>query len=478
MLAFSITGILHLKDERPDDPIITKAAGSGLNTRAASGTYVAILFVVTFFGVLAFYFGAAAPAALAVVVAWLTLPLLAWRDRIAFDGKRIHRTGLVPKVWSAFNQSRCRLKLSDVEMVETFSTVNYRRGGRAIYRHRSIISGKGATFVLASANGFRRTATAIFAALPEDILDARSLELRDHFVETRRVLDTAEKFEIPSADVLEHSLKGLKLRRRHLPFGRSDVDRERALELRLLANQLHTAGYTVRAAEAFRRAVVMMPDDGWLIYEFGKCLVSLGGWKRDPRLMRRGMAMLRLAERLAGNDRTLLERIGQSYIQIGHSRRAESVFARAVECGGETFRLLRGQADIALNDGKLAHVIHKLGAAADIAVTPSLKRWAKGEYAYFTRLSEDEEYMELEISRMNLADSLASTRRTAFVIALVAFPVIGVGMYLTESIIADIGWAISGIALAIWMFVAMGGRIISSRIPLDLMDDERDRYGS
>src|SRR5205823_1408184 len=69
--------------------------------------------------------------------------------------------------------------------------------------------------------------------------------------------------------------------------GPTAFDVERGRLLRLAANELRAAGRLREAAEAFRRALIVIPRDGWLLYEFSRFLRSQAGASRDARLMRR-----------------------------------------------------------------------------------------------------------------------------------------------------------------------------------------------
>jgi tetratricopeptide (TPR) repeat protein len=236
---------------------------------------------------------------------------------------------------------------------------------------------------------------------------------------------------------------------------------------------LRLTGSLLRAIEAFRRALLLAPRDAWLLYDLARCLLSYSGAERDERLERRAVAMIRLAERRAGGDGELLARIGESYFQIGDWRRAASVFKTAIGAVGESFRSLRGLAEIALREGKIAHVIHNFAAANRLADTSSLRRWTLAEMEYFSRLNEDDEYMELEVSRVNLLDTLDRVRRSALRFVLLGLPVIAAGLLLEDSLIANIGWGVSILALCIWILVVAGKQMLQRRIPFEIVDADR-----
>src|SRR5205807_7896157 len=168
-------------------------------------------------------------------------------------------------------------------------------------------------------------------------------------------------------------------------------------------------GHLSRALEAFRRALLFRPADPHLLFEFARCLQSFAGTRHDKGLERKALAVMRLAERRAENDGDLLARLGEAYFQIGEWRRAGIVFQTALDRVGESFRTARGLAEIALREGKIAHVIHHFSTANRLAKTPALRRWTKGEADYFSRLNSDDEYMEMEVGRVNLRETLESS---------------------------------------------------------------------
>jgi len=81
--------------------------------------------------------------------------------------------------------------------------------------------------------------------------------------------------------------------------------------------------------------------------------------------------------------------------------------------------------------------------------------------------------MEVEIGRVNLFDTFDGIRRTAMRIFCVGLPFILIGVTLSTSLVANIGWAVSGIALATAVFSALFKELFASRIPFDLVDKER-----
>lgn len=441
--------------------------------RVAPNSYFAALFLTTFFSGLLFYLEYDAWGILLFGFGWLIFPFLMWTDRITFDGKRITRTGILPRFWANLNNARFRLKISEIEQVETHALRALKRGGNVFYRYRTSIKGKGLEFVFASGGEeYRRMIHAVFPLLSENVLDNRSIELRDYLAEPKETLMKAEFARIPSADVLENSFEKHLLKNRKNKNELSVEEEEKVEDLRVLANELRLSGYLLQALEAFRRALVLKPKDGWILFEFARCLHSFASSERNPKLEKKAFAALRLAEKRSNSDGELLSRLGETYFQFGDLRRARKAFQKAIDTLEENFRSVRGLAEIALREGKIAHVIHHFASANRLAENKALRRWTRNETDYFTRLNDDEDYMDLEISRVNMLETLENSKKTALKIALLAFPAILFGVVLEENLLANIGWAVASVALLIWVGLITTRNMLSERIPLDLVEEE------
>ena len=446
-----------------------------VSIRVSPHGYFAALFVATFIAAFIVYIEYTLAGFALLALAWFVVPVLAFTDRVTFNGRRLFRTGFVPLIWSKVNASRSRLKLSDIEQVETQALRALKRGHNVFYRYRTTVRGKGLVFSFSSGGeDYRRMASTLFPLLPENTLDNRSLEIRDYLTEPKSVLERAKRSHIPSSDVLEGSLRNFRNRRILTGTKYCENEQEEVSALRRLGNQLRLSGFLLQASEAFRRAVLLRPTDGWLWLEFGRCLHSLAGSEKDERLNRRSIAMMRLAERHAGTDAALLTRLGESYYQAGELSRSATVFQKAISTIGDNFRSARGLAEVALREGKIAHVIHHFWAANRVVETPALRRWSSSEAIYFARLNDDDEYMELEISRVNLLEKLESVRRFSIRSALIGFPLILIGVVTESYFLADVGWAISLSFLVVWVAMLLNRGLLSSRIPFDLVEKERE----
>jgi hypothetical protein len=164
--------------------------------------------------------------------------------------------------------------------------------------------------------------------------------------------------------------------------------------------------------------------------------------------------------------------LGESYFQYGDWDRANHVFKKALDAAEGSFRSVRGLAEIALREGKIAHVIHHFGSAYHLAETSALRRWTKSEREYFARLNSDEDYMEMEISRVNMLEGLENSKKTALRIAILGLPVIVIGLILEAQLVTNIGWAVSSVALLIWAGLIMSRNLLSGRLPLELSEED------
>ena len=446
-----------------------------VSIRVSPNSYFIALLLGTFFAAFFIYLEKDFWAMLLLSLCVTLLPALALTDRVAFDGRRLRRTGILPRAWAYLNGFHYRLKLADIEQIETQALRALKRGGNVFYRYRTSVSGKGLKFTFASGGEeYRRMIHEIFPRVSENVLDNRSIELRDYLSEPKEILMKAEFEHIPSSDVLEESAGIFKKPDNTKPRNREPgaAELERVDYLRRLANELRLSGHLLQALEAFRRALLIHPRDGWLLFEAARCLNSFAGSERDQKLYRRSLAMLRLAEKRARHDEELLARLGESYFQFGDWQRARSTFQKSIDLAEENFRSLRGMAEIALREGKIAHVIHNFAAANRLAETPALRRWTQSEADYFLHLNDDEEYMEMEISRINLLETLERSKRTSLKIAFLGFPAILIGVTLSENLVANIGWAVSAVALAIWTGLVLSLNLFAERIPYELVEEE------
>ncbi|MFV0389114.1 MAG: tetratricopeptide repeat protein [Pyrinomonadaceae bacterium] len=452
------------------DELANELSEKSVKIRVSPNSYFIALFLATFFTGFLIYTGHDTPAGILFLSSWISIPILIATDKISFDGVKLARTGIIPRAWSRIFGTELELPLEDIEQVETQALRAIKRGGNVFYRYRTSVRGGTQNLILASGSDeYREMVRKFFPFLSANVLDNRSLEIRDYINQPKAVLQKAQSATIPTAEFLETTvLKHADYRtQKFVPVMENQDEIERSDYLRQIANELRVSGNLIQSLEAFRRALLITPRNGWLIFEFARCLHSFAGAEKDPKLERKALAALRLAELRAENDNELLSRLGESYFQYGDWKRAQRAFLKAIDNAGENFRSIRGLAEIALREGKIAHVIHHFSTANRFAETPSLRRWTQNEADYFSRLNDDEEYMELEISRVNMVESLERGKGLSFRIALIGFPWIILGIILDVPVIINIGWAVSMVSLLIWVGMIISKNLLSARVPLD-----------
>lgn len=460
--------------DQADVPASVSTADS-ISIRVSPNSYLVAFLIGTFFSGFFSYLEINWAGFGLFFVSWVILPFLAFSDRIVFDGKRLSRTGILTRVWSGFNGSRRKLRITDIELIETQSIRALKRGGNVYYRYRTAIRGRNISIAFASGGvDYRQMIGRILPLVPEDALDNRSIELRDYLADPKEVLMKAAFAKIPAADVLESSFSRSRKPSKIASDESSELDQpdiEKAEYLRRLGNELRLIGRLHQALESFRRALVLKPTDARLIFDFARCLHSFAGAERDPKLGLRSIAAMRLAERRSSTDPDLLERLGEAYFQLGEWHRAGKTFQTVLD-QGESFLAARGMAEIALREGKLAHVIHQFSTANRVAETTALRRYTSGEAEYFAHLNNDDEYMELEVGRVNLLGSLESAKSTVLQIAAFGFAPLILGLVVEDELFARIGWAVTAISLLIWTGLIVSVRSLSTRIPYDLVESD------
>lgn len=440
------------------------------SVRVSPNSYFIAFFLTLFFTALAVYLELDAVAAVLSVFAFLVLPSLAWSDRVVFDGQNISRTGIVPRLWNRLNRENFALRLHDIEQVETQAVRTIKHGGTIYYRYRTTVYGRHKRFVFASGGeDYRRLIGLLFPQIFIDALDNRSIELRDYLAEPKNILLKAESLNIPSTEVLEDSVNefqtGKKSSSRRAKKIESNLQEiEKADYLRQLANELRLSGNLLQALETFRRALLLNPFDGWLIFEFARCLHSYASSERNEKLKKRACAALRLAENRAGRDGELLSRLGESYFQYGDWERAYTVFQKTLATTAESFRSVRGLAEIAMREGKLAHVIHHFTTAVGFADTKALKKWAQSETEYFSRLNENENYLDAEVKRLSRLENIERGKKMSLRLAVFGLLTILFGIF-TDNLVVNIGWACTGVSLMIWAGLIMSHNLMNERSP-------------
>lgn len=438
------------------------------SVRVSPGPYLAISSVITFVAALALRAEYDAIALLLIASAWLIIPVLALTDRIAFDGITLRRQGPIPSLLHLLFSYRKQLSIDEFETVETQAVRTLRRGGRVRYRYRTQITGKGKEFVIVSGGHYyRHFVRELFPLIHESKLDNRSRDLRDYLNDPSFLNRKTQLSQLAPSDILDITRSdfrlGRKLRRaetQETPATPEELERARLL--RRLGNELRVSGRLREAGEAFRRALNVRPHGAWLIYDFARLLRSMASAQADARLLSRARAALRLARIRAKDDLVLLPLIGESFLECGDARHARRALEKVVELDNGNFKARVGLADIALREGKLAHVIHHYHEAARVSSEEALARYARSEGDYYMQLNNDDDYLAAELRRINWLQSVTRTRRLALRVtnASVLLAIIG-GLF--DPVVGSVGWSLASSGLIIWLLTLVGTRMLFTR---------------
>ena len=439
------------------------------SVRVSPGPYLALSSVLTFIAALLLRAQYDAVALALIAFAWLVVPVLALTDRIGFDGMSLRRQGPLASLLNLLFGYRKQLALDDFETVETQAVRTLRRGGRVRYRYRTQITGKGRDFVIVSGGpSHRNFVRELFPVIHESKLDNRSRDLRDYLNDPSFLNRKAQLSQLAPSDLLDVTKVEFKLGRRLKRHSdEADVpataeELERARLLRRLGNELRVSGRLRESGEAFRRALNVRPHGAWLIYDFARLLRSQASAQADARLLSRARAALRLASIRAQNDVVLLPLIGESFLECGDARHARRALEKAVEIDNGNFKARVGLADIALRDGKLAHVIHHYQEAARVSSEQALVRYARSESDYYMQLNNDDDYLAAELRRINWLQNVTRIRRLALRVtnASVLLALIG---GLIDPVAGGIGWSLASSALIIWLLTLVGTHKLFTR---------------
>ncbi|HXG91450.1 MAG TPA: tetratricopeptide repeat protein [Blastocatellia bacterium] len=376
--------------------------------------------------------------AMAGFVCWLLLvPLTvsAIFDRIEFDGQRIRHRGPLAFVLAHLFRVRQELQVSDIETITTEATrINF-SSGDAKMSYRTMISGAGVEMIVRSHRAaYVPFIKAVFRAVGPHKLDPRSFEMFEYFESNAATKDS--------------------------PVLKDEIAMMPVSLLRRIANSLRLAGRLAQASSYFRVAYEKEPRNPELLYEMSRFFHS-SAQSEDTRLLQRSDACLRLASRLAGSEADLLERIGEAFFERLDYKRAADCFRRALALDPARFRANIGLAEIALRDGKLAHVAHYYNAAAASA-DAALARLAEREARYYERLMSDEDFLESELRRIRAANQIRWARRLAALVFFGAWLVAGVVGRFFDSI-EDFGWALMATSGLAWCAASVGLRLFRRR---------------
>lgn len=435
------------------------------SVRVSPGSYLAAASVLTFLSALLLRSEQDIYALALLSLAWLVVPLLAFTDRIEFDGKALSRRGPAPFIQRLIAGRSKQLRIEDFERVDTHALRTLRRGGRVRYRYRTQVTGRNTEFRFASGGrSYREMISKLLPQLHEDKLDLRSLELRDYLCDPGVMSRDADGLHLASIDVLDSASLDFKLGRNTTKLKKEielsplnataesarTADRERAILLGALGNRLRISGRLNQAREAFRRALIINPDDGRMIFDFARLLRSQASSLSDAKLLSRARAALRLSEMRAGNQPRLLALIGESFLEWGETARAQKSFQKAIDLETGNFRSRLGLANLALRDGKLAHVIHQYREAARASSEKSLAGYARREADYYAMLNDDDEFLTVELRRINWLQYSLRVRKVAARVTNASILIALVSPYV-ESSIAGFCWSLASSSLVAWV---------------------------
>ena len=80
--------------------------------------------------------------------------------------------------------------------------------------------------------------------------------------------------------------------------------------------------------------------------------------------------------------------------------------------------------------------------------------------------------MELEISRVNMLETIEKSKKTALRITFLSFPAILVGILFEDPFVANVGWAISCVSLLVWAGLIISTSLLGQRIPHELVEPD------
>jgi tetratricopeptide (TPR) repeat protein len=372
------------------------------------------------------------------LICWaLLLPIavVAILDRIELDNKAITHKGPLAFLLSLAFGTQRRLAIADIEAITTETlSFSFASGDTRITYHTRISGSGFEVSVRSHRAAYVSFIKALFRLAGPHKLDPRSHELFEYFESGKDV--------------------------KNFPLLKNEIETMPPSLLRRIGNSLRLAGRLSQASSYFRIAYEKEPRNPELLYEMSRFLRS-SAQTRDPRMLQRSDACLRLASRLAREAPDLLERIGEVFFERLDYKRAADCFRRALEFDASRFRANVGLAEIALRDGKLAHVAHYYNAASaseDLA----LAKLARREAGYYQRLMSDDDFLETELRRIRAVNQVRWARKLSALIFLSAWTVGSIlGRFVQP--VQRYGWALMATSGLVWCVCAIALQYFRNR---------------
>ena len=158
----------------------------------------------------------------------------------------------------------------------------------------------------------------------------------------------------------------------------------------------------------------------------------------------------------------LLPLIGESFLECGDARQARNALQKAVELDSGNFKARVGLADIALREGKLAHVIHHYHEAARVSSEQALARYARSEGEYYMQLNNDDDYLATELRRISWLQTVTRVRRLALRVTNFSVILALLGGLL-DPLAASLGWSLASSSMIIWLVTVGATKMLFTR---------------
>ncbi len=458
--------LLEVLRETPRARATTDKRAPTISVRVSPGGYFAVAALLTFIAVILLRTQKDLAALILVTATWVLTPILVATDRLSFDGETLFRSGLLPLLSRLIRARRTQLSIADIESVAVATVRTLRRGGSVRYRYSVEITGRGHTFAFASGGKkFRRMAHALLPLVAAQKLDARASELRDYLCDAKELNKQLAELEIATDAVLgamdDRARRHIERRAERILSTHAE-DEGRAKPLAQAANRLRVAGRLRESGEAFRRALHFTPRDPRLLYQYARLLRSQASAFGNAQLLSRACAALKLSSLRGSEDARLLERVGESFFEFGQPARATRTLRRTLDLDRNSFRASIALAEIALSEGKLAHVIHHYRDAASVAPDAASARMARREADYYARLNDDDDYLSAELRRMNWLEGAGRIQQFTARVSFAALFVALVGSFL-DQIVAGVGWAVASSSIIGWSGSLLVRKILTRR---------------